>query len=80
MKILVSKLKHHPKNKDIYKLSAIDELVSSIKEMGLLEPLVVDEKNQVISGNRRLEAVRKLGLKEVEIKIKLKDDEELDYI
>ena len=76
MKILVSKLKHHPKNKDIYKLSAIDELVSSIKEMGLLEPLVVDEKNQVISGNRRLEAVRKLGLKEVEIKrIKLKDDE-----
>ena len=53
MKVLVNKLKHHPLNKDIYKLSSIDELSMSIKEMGLLEPLVVDKKNQVISGNRR---------------------------
>ena len=59
MKILVNKLKHHPLNKDIYTLSSIDELSMSIKEMGLLEPLVIDKKNQVISGNRRLEAIRK---------------------
>lgn len=68
MKILVNKLKHHPLNKDIYELSSIDELSKSIKEMGLLEPLVIDKKNQVISGNRRLEAIRKLGLKKVEVK------------
>ena len=36
--------------------------------MGLLEPLVIDKKNQVISGNRRLEAIRRVGLKKVEVK------------
>ena len=77
MKVLVNKLKHHPLNKDIYKLSSIDELSLSIKEMGLLEPLVVDKKNQVISGNRRLEAIRKLGLKKVEVKRVDVSDEEV---
>ena len=76
MKILVNKLKHHPLNKDIYTLSSIDELSMSIKEMGLLEPLVIDKKNQVISGNRRLEAIRKLGLKKIEVKrVDVNDDE-----
>ena len=55
MEILVSKLKHHPLNKEIYTLSSIGDLVESIREVGLLEGLVVDQKNQVISGNRRLE-------------------------
>ena len=68
MEILVNKLKHHPLNKEIYRLSSIEELSSSIKEMGLLEPLVIDKKNQVISGNRRLEAIRRVGLKKVEVK------------
>lgn len=45
--------------------------------MGLLEPLVVDKKNQVISGNRRLEAIRKLGLKKVEVKRVDVSDEEV---
>jgi len=68
MKISVSKLSHHPMNKEIYSLSSIDDLVSSIDEIGLLEALIVDEKNQVISGNRRLECIRRLKWKSVEIK------------
>ena len=68
MKISVSKLSHHPLNKEIYKLSSIDELVASIDEIGLLEHLVIDKKNQVISGNRRLECIRRLKWRTVEIK------------
>lgn len=68
MKIRVEELKHHPKNKEIYTLSAIEDLVSSIAEVGLLQPLVVDKNNYVISGNRRLEALKKLGWEWVEIK------------
>ena len=68
MIIPLSKLKSHPLNQEIYRLSSIEELSSSIKEMGLLEPLVIDKKNQVISGNRRLEAIRRVGLKKVEVK------------
>ena len=53
MNIQVSKLKHHPLNEEIYKLSDIDTLSNSIKEVGLLEPLVINRKDEVISGNRR---------------------------
>ena len=61
MKISVSKLSHHPMNKEIYSLSSIDDLVASIDEIGLLEALVIDNKNRVISGNRRLECIRRLN-------------------
>ena len=50
MKVKVSSLKHHPKNKEIYDLSSIDELMKSISEVGLLQPLTIDTFNQVISG------------------------------
>ena len=66
MKIKVSELSHHPLNQEIYDLSNIDELVSSIEEMGVLQPLVIDQLNQVVSGNRRLCAIRQLGWEEVE--------------
>jgi DNA modification methylase len=66
MKVEVSKLKPHPMNEEIYSLSDIDDLVSSIDDVGLLQPLVVDQKNQIISGNRRFEAVKRLGWKKVD--------------
>ena len=69
MKIAVEKLDHHPRNKEIYTLSNIDDLVQSIGDVGLLSPLVIDKKNQVISGNRRLSAIRELGWKEVDVEV-----------
>ena len=53
----------------IYKLSNIDDLVVSIDEVGLLQPLVVNQQYQVISGHRRLEAVRQLGWSEVDVEV-----------
>jgi len=61
MKVKVSSLKHHPKNKEIYTLSSIEELMESISEVGLLQPLIIDSRNQVISGNRRFESLERLG-------------------
>ena len=77
MKVKVSSLKHHPKNKEIYTLSSIEELMESISEVGLLQPLIIDSRNQVISGNRRFESVKRLGWKDVEVEVKeVKDGEE----
>ena len=77
MKVKVSTLKHHPKNKEIYELSSIEELMESISEVGLLQPLIIDTKNQIISGNRRFESIRRLGWDEVEVEVKdVKDGEE----
>ena len=77
MKVKVSSLKHHPKNKEIYTLSSIDELMESISEVGLLQPLIIDTRNQVISGNRRFESIKRLGWNEVEVEVKeVKEGEE----
>ena len=79
MKVKVSTLKHHPKNKEIYTLSSIEELMESISEVGLLQPLIIDSRNQVISGNRRFESIKRLGWNEVEVIVRevQEEDEEL---
>ena len=61
MKVKVSSLKHHPKNKEIYDLSSIEELIESISEVGLLQSLIIDQYQQIISGNRRFESIKRLG-------------------
>jgi ParB family chromosome partitioning protein len=77
MKIKVSTLNHHPKNKEIYDLSSIEELMESITQMGLLQPLIIDTNNQIISGNRRFESIKRLGWEEVDvIERGVKDGEE----
>ena len=43
--------------------------MESISEVGLLQPLIIDSRNQVISGNRRFESIRRLGWEEVEVNI-----------
>jgi hypothetical protein len=70
-------LNHHPRNVEIYTLSNIDDLVQSIGDVGLLSPLVIDKKNQVISGNRRLSAIRELGWKKVDVKVADVNDDEV---
>ena len=52
MNVNVSKLSHHPLNSKIYSLSSLDDLISSIEEFGLLQPLVINQRNEVVSGNR----------------------------
>ena len=76
-KVPVSLLSHHPINRSIYSLSSIDALMSSIDEMGLLQPLVIDQNNYVISGNRRLKAIQKLGWKSVSIEQRIVADDEV---
>lgn len=66
MKVKVSKIISHPKNKEIYNLSSIEDLVTSIREHGLLEKIVIDKKNRIISGHRRIKAIKILNWKEVE--------------
>lgn len=60
--------------------SAIAELAQSIEANGIIQPLVVrkmpDGKYQLIAGERRLRACKKLGLKQVPIVIRKSTDRE----
>ena len=47
----------------------ISALKESIQKIGLINPIIVNEKNELLSGFRRLEACRQLGWIEVEFKI-----------
>jgi len=57
----------------------IDELAQSIKTNGLIQPLIVrkTEKGfQLIAGERRLRAIKKLGLKQIPVVIRKSTDKE----
>ena len=53
--------KNNPRNNK----EAIDYVANSIKEFGFKVPIILDNNNEIIAGHTRLEASKKLGLKEV---------------
>lgn len=70
--------KNHP-----YKVNddeSLKELASSIKENGLLNPLIVRLKSngryELISGHRRKKAMESIGISEAEVYVKTLSDEE----
>lgn len=69
----------HPSNQLRFKLDNLDELSLSIKEHGLLQPIIVrpvEKKYEVVAGNRRFQAVKKLGLRKINCHlIELSDQE-----
>ncbi len=58
--------------------SALDDLAESIREHGIIQPLVVTRKDsgfELIAGERRLRAARKIGLKEVPILVRAEEEQ-----
>lgn len=53
--------KNNPRNNN----EAVEYVANSIKEFGFKVPIVLDKNNEIIAGHTRLEASKKLGLKEV---------------
>jgi len=50
-------------------LGDLSDLKSSMVAIGLLHPIVVDEKNRLLAGQRRLSAAKELGWSEVPVRI-----------
>lgn len=48
--------------------SKMQQLINSIKEIGLINPLVVDDQNNLVAGERRLRAIKSLGLLRVAVR------------
>lgn len=62
-----------------FDLQSIEELAQSIKEKGVIQPLLVRRKGdnyELIAGERRLRAANSLGLKEIPILVKDVEDQE----
>jgi len=65
MKIKISEIKVGSERR-IASISGIDELAHSISEVGLLNPITVDQEYTLIAGLHRLEAAKRLGWTEIE--------------
>ncbi|MCF7946064.1 MAG: ParB N-terminal domain-containing protein [Spirochaetia bacterium] len=50
-------------------LGDLSQLMDSIKDHGLMNPIVINEKRELIAGERRLESVKALGWKTVDVHI-----------
>ena len=62
-----------------FKKEELEELAESIKRNGLLSPILVREhegKYQIIAGERRWQACKKLGMKKIPVRVKEADDDE----
>jgi ParB family chromosome partitioning protein len=61
----------------IFDEEAIDELASSIKQYGLIQPIVVTKKDnyyEIVAGERRWRASKKAGLDEIPVVIRENDE------
>ena len=75
--IPIADLRPHPANQLIYGDCADEDLVDSIRENGVLSPLLVTTGGIMVSGHRRLDAARRAGLDEVPV-IRCEKTDELE--
>ena len=61
----INELKPYENNSRTHDESQIKQICESIKEYGWTNPVLIDEKGMIIAGNGRVEAGKKLDIKEV---------------
>ena len=62
----VNELKFYPGNPRQISKEMLESLKKSLTEFGIVDPLVINSKNEVIGGNQRLKAMQELGIEEVD--------------
>ena len=66
MKIPISKIQNtHPRREH----GDIEGLKESIVKVGLINPITIDEENNILAGRRRFQAIKELEWVEVEVRI-----------
>lgn len=65
----ISKIRPYAKNAKKHDTKQIENVANSIRRFGWQQPIVVDEHGEIIIGHCRWMAARKLGLKQVPVKV-----------
>ena len=77
MEFNLNELKVSPQNLEIYNESDNSDLIESIRQYGLLSPIVINQDNFILSGHRRYYSCLHLGFDEVEVEVKEVDEESI---
>lgn len=82
--IQTSKLRAHPDNPRVIRSNEFDKLVRSIQdfpEMLSIRPIVCNLNHEVLGGNQRLEAIRFLGIEQIEVDmVDLSEDKQREFL
>ena len=65
----LSELAAHPDNVRIYTATDLKDLQESLTSFGQMEPVAVTQGNLIISGHRRVAAMKNLGWDECEVRV-----------
>ena len=60
-------------------LGDLSSLMESMRKHGLLNPIVINNRNELVAGHRRTEAARRLGWTTIEARI-VDNDEDVDLV
>ena len=78
MRILTFQIQTCPVDSEIYRESDVQDLMNSIEEVGLLQPLVLTPEKTIINGHRRFSSISNFGWTEVECEIKEIPEDQID--
>ena len=67
-------------NEEIYSPTDLSDLELSIRELGQLEPIVINSNDEIISGHRRYFSMMRLGLKECDVRVVDYENETISLI
>lgn len=63
----IQQLRPHPDNDRIYHDHADSDLIDSVRDKGIINPLLVTRDNIIINGHRRFDAAKRVGLHAVPV-------------
>ena len=75
IQIDISKVIPNPKNDEIYAKTDLTQLKQSLETNGQLEPIVINSKNEIISGHRRYFSIVQLEWKKISCRVEDYDNE-----
>jgi hypothetical protein len=79
--INITEIKEYEKNAKKYDEQQIKNVMQSIKEFGMVQPIVIDENNTIIIGHCRYKALKKLKWEKVPvIKLENLSDQEVNKL
>ena len=80
--VKIGELKPYANNAKVHPEHQIESLVKSIKEFGFVNPILVDESNNVLAGHGRLEAAHRMNMEDVPVVIAegLSEEQKRAYI
>jgi len=81
-KIQITKISPYENNSRIHSDDQIKRIAKSIQEFGFLNPIILDNKNEIVAGHGRLMAAQLLGMTEVPVILAghLTEDQKKAYV